>query len=230
MLKAENITKIYGAGETACTALNDVSIVIGDNDIIAVTGQSGSGKSTLINMLSALDMPTEGKVFFNDKDVTALSEAKRADLRLNNFSFVFQDFYLISTLNVHENIILPSKYKSKKYDTEFFKKITSECGISDKLLNYPHELSGGEQQRVAICRALLMKPGIIFADEPTGNLDSHNSEKVFELLVSYARNNSCSLVYVTHEEKYALLADRHIIVSDGKCTEKENEGTVRNDT
>ena len=102
---------------------------------------------------------------------------------------------------------------------EFFEKLTTECGISDKLLNYPHELSGGEQQRVAICRALLMKPDIIFADEPTGNLDSVNSGKVFELLVSYAKENSCCLVYVTHEEKYALLADRRIIVSDGKCIE-----------
>ena len=223
MLKAENITKIYGAGETACTALNNVSISIGDADIIAITGQSGSGKSTLINVLSGLDIPTDGKVYFNSEDITALSEKKRTDLRLKSFSFVFQDFYLISTLNVHENIILPSRYKNKKNDKEFFEKLTTECGISDKLLNYPHELSGGEQQRVAICRALLMKPDIIFADEPTGNLDSVNSGKVFELLVSYAKENSCCLVYVTHEEKYALLADRRIIVSDGKCIEAETE-------
>ena len=223
MLKAENITKIYGAGETACTALNNVSISIGDADIIAITGQSGSGKSTLINVLSGLDIPTDGKVYFNSEDITALSEKKRTDLRLKSFSFVFQDFYLISTLNVHENIILPSRYKNKKNDKEFFEKLTTECGISDKLLNNPHELSGGEQQRVAICRALLMKPDIIFADEPTGNLDSVNSGKVFELLVSYAKENSCCLVYVTHEEKYALLADRRIIVSDGKCIEAETE-------
>ena len=107
MLKAENITKIYGAGETSCTALNNVSISIGDADIIARTGQSGSGKSTLINVLSGLDIPTDGKVYFNSEDITALSEKKRTDLRLKSFSFVFQDFYLISTLNVHENIILP---------------------------------------------------------------------------------------------------------------------------
>lgn len=223
MLKAENITKIYGAGETSCTALNNVSISIGDADIIAITGQSGSGKSTLINVLSGLDIPTDGKVYFNSENITALSEKKRTDLRLKSFSFVFQDFYLISTLNVHENIILPSRYKNKKYDKEFFEKLTTECGISNKLLNYPHELSGGEQQRVAICRALLMKPDIIFADEPTGNLDSVNSGKVFELLISYAKENSYCLVYVTHEEKYALLADRRIIVSDGKCIEAETE-------
>ena len=224
MITAKNITKNYGAGETACTALNDVSLTISDTDIVAITGQSGSGKSTLINVLSTLDTPTEGTVVYNKKDITRLSEAQRAEFRLKNFSFVFQDFYLISTLNVHENIILPVQYKGKGYDKEFFEKIVMECGIKDKLLNYPHELSGGEQQRVAICRALLMKPKVIFADEPTGNLDSFNSEKVFELLISYAKSNSCCLIYVTHEEKYALLADRRIIVSDGKCEEKTVNG------
>lgn len=223
MIIAENITKIYGAGETACTALNNVSISIGDSDVIAITGQSGSGKSTLINVLSGLDIPTRGKVFFNSEDITALSEKKRTNLRLKNFGFVFQDFYLISTLNVYENIILPSRYKNKKYDKDYFEKLTTECGINDKLLNYPHEISGGEQQRVAICRALLMKPNIVFADEPTGNLDSENSVKVFELLITYAKSNSCCLIYVTHEEKYALLANRRIIVSDGKCIEAAAE-------
>lgn len=219
MITAKNITKIYGAGETACTALNDMSLTIGDTDIIAITGQSGSGKSTLINVLSTLDTPTDGTVIYNKKDITKLSENQRAEFRLKNFSFIFQDFYLVSTLNVHENIILPVQYKEKDYDKELFEKIVTECGIKDKLLNYPHELSGGEQQRVAICRALLMKPKVIFADEPTGNLDSFNSGKVFELLISYAKSNSCCLIYVTHEEKYALLANRRIIVSDGKCEE-----------
>lgn len=226
MITAKNITKSYGAGETACTALNDVSLTIDDTDIIAITGQSGSGKSTLINVLSTLDTPTEGTVIYNKKEITKLSEAQRAEFRLKNFSFIFQDFYLVSTLNVHENIILPVQYKENGYDKELFEKIVTECGIKDKLLNYPHELSGGEQQRVAICRALLMKPKVIFADEPTGNLDSFNLSKVFELLISYAKSNSCCLIYVTHEEKYALLADRRIIVSDGKCEEitvNENE-------
>lgn len=218
MIKVNNVTKIYGSGETECKALDNVSLNIGSSDIVAIIGPSGSGKSTLINVMSTLDLPTEGEILFNSEKISSMKEAKKSDFRLKNFGFVFQDFYLISTLNAKENIILPMNYKSKDYDNALFEELVNKCGIKDKLLNYPHELSGGEQQRVAICRALLMQPKVIFADEPTGNLDSYNSKIVFDLLISYARSNNSCLVYVTHEEKYASLADYKIEVLDGKCT------------
>lgn len=228
MIKVNNVTKIYGTDETACKALDKVNLNIGETDIIAITGPSGSGKSTLINVISTLDSPTDGEVLFDSKKISSMPESKKADFRLKNFGFVFQDFYLISTLNAKENIILPMNYKSKNYDQDLFDELIDKCGMRNKLLNYPHELSGGEQQRVAICRALLMKPKVIFADEPTGNLDSHNSKIVFDLLISYAKNTQSCLVYVTHEEKFASLADYRIEVLDGRCistsynTEREN--------
>ncbi len=218
MIKVNNVTKIYGTDKTACKALDRVKLSIAETDIIAITGPSGSGKSTLINVMSTLDSPTDGEVLFDSKRIFSMTEAKKANFRLKNFGFVFQDFYLISTLNAKENIILPMNYKSKKYDQALFDELINKCGMRNKLLNYPHELSGGEQQRVAICRALLMRPKVIFADEPTGNLDSHNSKIVFDLLISYAKNTQSCLVYVTHEEKFASLADRRIEVLDGRCS------------
>lgn len=223
MIKVNNVTKIYGSGETACKALDNVSLNIGSSDIAAIIGPSGSGKSTLINVMSTLDLPTDGEILFDSEKISSMKEAKKSDFRLKNFGFVFQDFYLMSTLNVKENIILPMNYKSKDYDNALFEELVNKCGIGNKLLNYPHELSSGEQQRVAICRALLMKPKVIFADEPTGNLDSYNSKIVFDLLISYAKSNNSCLVYVTHEEKYASLADYKIEVLDGKCTNISND-------
>lgn len=217
MIKVKNLSKIYGTGETECKALNNVNLEIGDTDIVSVTGPSGSGKSTFLNVISTLDSPTEGEIVFDSINISSLSEKKNAEFRLENFGFIFQDFYLISTLNVKENIMLPINYKSKNYDKRLFDDLVEKCGLKNKLLNYPHELSGGEQQRVAICRALLMKPKVIFADEPTGNLDSRNSQIVFDLLISYARNTRSCLIYVTHEEKFAKLADCHIRVLDGEC-------------
>lgn len=229
MIKVNNVTKIYGKDKTAYKALDNVNLSIDSKDIVAITGPSGSGKSTLINVMSTLDLPTEGEVLFDSNIISSMAEAKKADFRLKNFGFVFQDYYLISTLNTKENIILPMNYKNKNYDEKLFNELINKCGLQNKLTNYPHELSGGEQQRVAICRALLMNPKVIFADEPTGNLDSNNSKIVFDLLISHARNTESCLVYVTHEEKYASLADYRIEVLDGKCTstlsgmEKANE-------
>lgn len=221
MIKIEHVEKTYDNGILSCSVLHDVTLNIGDSEIVSITGASGSGKSTLLNVISSLDKPTSGKVFFNDMELSALSESECASLRLNSFGFIFQDFYLVSTLNVHENIIFPAHYKSGTYDKQFYDEIVSECGLKNKLLNFPHELSGGEQQRVAVCRALLSHPDVIFADEPTGNLDSVNANAVFQLLISYAKKCKCSLVYVTHEEHFAQLADYRIFVSDGICSKQK---------
>jgi putative ABC transport system ATP-binding protein len=221
----EDLKKTFGNGDAANHVLKGLNFTVGDNDIVAVTGASGSGKTTLINILSTLENDYSGKVTYNEMELSKLSSKQCRKLRLKEFGFIFQAFHLISTLTVHENIILSATAKSKNYDKSFYEDLVLRCGIKEKLMYYPHQLSGGEQQRVAIARALLPKPNVIFADEPTGNLDSANSKIVFTLLKDYAVDNKCSLVYVTHEMKYAEFADKHIVLKDGiiESGEKINE-------
>jgi len=215
MFQIKNLNKIYGKGEISNHVLKNISFTIEDKSIVCITGASGSGKTTLMNILAALDNDFDGKAFYNDIDLSLLSAKERRKLRLNNYGFVFQAFHLIETLSVHENIILSATAKNNNYDKNFYDEIVSCCGLEKKLNSYPHQLSGGEQQRVAIARALLPKPKVIFADEPTGNLDSSNAQKVFQLLSDYARKFECGLVYVTHEEKFICFADKHIKLNDG---------------
>lgn len=215
MFQIENLNKTYGNGHTANHVLKELSFTVNDNSILSITGASGSGKTTLMNILAALDSDFSGKVFYNEKDLSKLTPKECRQLRLNEFGFVFQAFYLISTLTVHENIILSATAKSRDYDPKFYDTIISRCGLKDKLTSYPHQLSGGEQQRVAIARALLPKPNVIFADEPTGNLDSQNAKAVFTLLSEYANDYKCSFIYVTHEMNYVSFADDHIMLKDG---------------
>lgn len=217
MIQTKNINKSYSNGTVACSVLHDVNLIFQDTEIVSITGASGAGKSTLLNMLALLDTPTSGSIILDGNDVSTLNKAQRASLRLNNFAFVFQNYQLISTLNAHENIVFPAYYKFGKFDQTYYKEIVNKCGLESVLEHFPHELSGGEQQRVAVCRALLTKPNIIFADEPTGNLDSENANNVFNLLIQCSRENKCTLVYVTHEEKFAALADSRIYVNDGRC-------------
>lgn len=218
MFKIDKLNKIYGTADTANHVLKDFSFNIEDNSILCITGVSGSGKTTLLNILAALDNDYSGSVIYNNIDFSKLSSKEKRKLRLEEFGFVFQAFHLISTLSVHENIILSASAKNNSYDKNFYNEIIEKCGLKNKLTSYPHQLSGGEQQRVAVARALLPKPNVVFADEPTGNLDSSNSQTIFQLLSEYAHNNKCGLIYVTHEERFTSFADKHIILQDGYIT------------
>lgn len=188
ILVAKNITVLYGKDDAQVKALDDVSINVPYHSIISLSGKSGSGKSTLLNVLSGLVKPTLGEVTFDNINFNSLKKSQITKIRLNKFGFIFQDFQLISNLTVHDNILLPAIAAKNKIDTDFFSDIVNTLNIEHRLNHVPGQLSGGEMQRVAIARALINKPEIIFADEPTGNLDSANSDIVFELLLNCVKN------------------------------------------
>lgn len=226
MYQITQLNKIYGENETANHVLKDFSLEIPDKQILCITGASGSGKTTLLNILAALDIASSGTVKYNGTDMMALTPKQRKRLRLNEFGFVFQAFHLVSTLTVHENIILAATAKSNHYDKDFYAQIIDLCGLKEKIRSYPHQLSGGEQQRVAIARALLSRPNVIFADEPTGNLDSVNADIIFSLLSSYARTENRTFIYVTHELSFTRFSDKHIVLKDGiMCAESVEDET-----
>ena len=215
MFRAEHISKIYSNGIVETRAINDISLSIG-NEVVSIIGPSGSGKTTLLNLLSTIDTVSEGKIFYEETDLASLNEKRRADFRLNNFGFVFQKFELIPSLNIHDNIVLPAVFAKKKIDKEFMEKVLAILDLKSQLKKMPHELSGGQQQRVAIARALIGKPEVIFADEPTGSLDKKNGIHVIQLLVECVREFSNTLIYVTHNEELAKMADRIIKIEDGR--------------
>lgn len=215
MFVIDKMNKIYGEGEAANHVLKDLSLEIPEGQILSITGASGSGKTTLLNILAGLDTATSGRTEYNGIDLAKLTAKERRLLRLKEFGFVFQAFHLISTLSVYENIILPATAKNQQYDKSLFDTVIQRCGLNDKLRSFPHQLSGGEQQRVAIARALLSQPNVIFADEPTGNLDSQNAETVFSMLSSYAAEYHRTMIYVTHEQAFTKFANAHIRLSDG---------------
>lgn len=215
MFTISNLNKIYGNGTTSNHVLKNLNFTINDKEILSITGASGSGKTTLMNILAAIDNDFTGSVNYNGKELSELNHAECRKLRLNEFGFIFQAFHLISTLTVHENIIISATAKNRNYDKYLYDDIISRCGLKNKLDSYPHQLSGGEQQRTAIARAVLSKPNVIFADEPTGNLDSENAENIFELLSGYVAEHSCNLIYVTHEVKFNHFSNKNIILADG---------------
>ena len=185
-------------------------------------GKSGSGKSTLLNVMSTVDRPTEGRIFYYENMISSISEKMAASVRLNEFGFVYQKFHLIPTLNVYDNVCMPVSFSKKKPDYDYIDNILEELGIAEYKKKLPSQLSGGEQQRVAIARAMAHKPCIIFADEPTGNLDSENGNNVIRLLIENAKKYGQTLIYVTHDETLAGLAQRTIYLEDGKLKDKEN--------
>jgi len=213
--EVKDINLKYGNGSNSVDALKDINLSIDKGEIIAITGTSGSGKSTLLNVMSGLDKPSSGSVFFNGEDITKLSQKKLSLLRLKNFGFVFQMFHLVPTMTVYDNICLPVLMDGKTVDKSFFEKIVETFSIDKRLNHMPHQLSGGEQQRVAIARAIINKPTIVFADEPTGNLDSLNGNKVFGLILHCAKDFEQTLIYVTHDQKIAESADRVVALRDG---------------
>lgn len=219
ILRTEHLCKFYGTGENEVRAVDNVDIAIERGEFVAVVGKSGSGKSTLLHMLGGLDYPTSGKVYVGGMELFSLREDDLAVFRRRKMGFVFQAFNLVSSVNVWENIVLPVGLDGRKVDTAFVKDIVRTLGLDSKIHNLPNTLSGGQQQRVAIARALASRPDIVFADEPTGNLDSKTSDEVIGLMKMSAQKYGQTLVMITHNEDIAQLADRIIVIEDGKVGE-----------
>ena len=216
ILKIENITKKYANGDKELYALEDVSFTVNQGEFIAIVGPSGSGKSTLLHMIGGIDKPTNGKVYINGTDISSLKPDKMTIFRRRNIGIVYQFYNLIPTLNAEDNIILPVLLDGKKVDKEKLNEIIKLLKIEDRRKAMPSQLSGGEQQRVSIGRALMNNPSIILADEPTGNLDSKASKEIVEIFKYYNKAYKQTLIIVTHDEKIALQADRIIKLEDGK--------------
>ena len=216
VLIADGVTRRFGAGDTAVTALDDVSVSIESNRLTAVMGPSGSGKSTLMHILAGLDKPTSGSVQIAGIEITKLSDSELTKLRRDHIGFVFQFFNLLPMLTAEENMLLPMSIAGREPDPEWKATVIRETGLSDRLKHRPSELSGGQQQRVAIARALLSQPTVLFADEPTGNLDSTASQEVLALLRRAVDSASQTVVMVTHDARAAAIADRILFLSDGR--------------
>ena len=214
MIKTQNLTKTYGKGEGKVTALDGVDITIKDGEMVAIIGKSGSGKSTLLNLLGGLDKATEGKVFYNDKDLSTMNDSKLSEFRLKNIGFVFQFFDLIPELTAEENVMFPAKLAKKKETSEG--ELYTALDINDRVKHYPAELSGGQQQRAAIARALINDPDVILCDEPTGNLDKRSGEEVMNLLKRLNQEQNKTVIIVTHDSDIASQCGRIIELSDGR--------------
>ncbi len=215
LIKANQISKIYGSGENKVVALNKVNLEIAAGDFISIMGPSGSGKSTLLHLLSGLDKPTAGSLTYDGKEIYSFSDKELSAFRRQSIGFIFQQFNLLPVLTAKENIEMPLLLDKKKMDENYLKEISDLLGISDRLTHLPHELSGGQQQRVAIARALIAKPDIIFADEPTGNLDSKSGSQVMKILKNIQRKMGRTLVLITHNNDIASMAERRFVIVDG---------------
>lgn len=216
ILKIENLKKVYGSGETEVKALDGVSFQVEEGEFIAIIGPSGSGKSTLLHSIAGLEKPTSGKVYFYDKDIYIMNKKELTILRRQKIGIIYQFYNLIPTLNVEENIILPMELDRKKIDTKKLDEIIKFLGLEKRKKHLPNELSGGQQQKVAIGRALMINPTIILADEPTGNLDSKSSEEIMQVLKKANKDYKQTIIMITHNLEIAKLADRIIKIEDGK--------------
>ena len=218
-IEAKDLSKIYGSGENQIIALDKVNLGIDVNDFISIMGPSGSGKSTLLHLLSGLDRPTFGTLTYDGKNIYSLSDQELSGFRRRRIGFIFQQFNLLPVLTARENIIMPLLLDGKQPDEGYLQELSRMLGIHDRLTHLPHELSGGQQQRVAIARALIARPDIIFADEPTGNLDSKSGGEVMELLRSVWKKLGTKLVVITHDSQVAQMADRQFMIVDGVLSE-----------
>ncbi|WP_315167950.1 ABC transporter ATP-binding protein [Metaclostridioides mangenotii] len=218
-LRILNLKKIYGKGTSEVRAIDGVNLDIEPHKFTAVVGASGSGKSTLLHCMAGLDKPTSGNIYLDDVDIYTLNDDKLSKIRREEFGFIFQSYNLIPVINVYDNIILPVSLDGKKPDISYIDKLIEKLGISSQLKKFPNELSGGQQQRVAIARALANKPSVIFADEPTGNLDSKTTEEVMDILNIAVKDFNQTLVMITHNDDIAKKADNIIIIRDGKIAE-----------
>jgi putative ABC transport system ATP-binding protein len=213
--RAVGLRKVYGEGDAAVEALRGIDASFAAAEFTAIMGPSGSGKSTLLHCLAGLDTPSGGQVFIGDVDISALKDKQLTELRRDKVGFVFQSFNLVPTLNAKENITLPLDIAGREVDGVWFDTVVDTIGLRDRLSNRPSELSGGQQQRVAIGRALVSRPTIVFADEPTGNLDSKTSGEILELMRSSVDSYQQTTVMVTHDARAAAIADRILFLADG---------------
>lgn len=216
ILNTSHLKKYYGSGECLVKALDDINVSIEDGQFVAIIGTSGSGKSTLLNMFGGLDTPTSGNIKVEDKSIEKMTDEQLTMFRRQRIGFIFQNYNLIPYLTVYENIVLPVRLDGKMEDKKFLDEIVHFLELDEKLANYPSHLSGGQQQRVAIARALVSKPAIILADEPTGNLDSHTSDKVIALLKMTSEKFNQTIVMITHNQEIAEKADVKIRIEDGR--------------
>ena len=216
ILEVQNLCKTYGKGEARVQALDHVSFSVGKGEFIAIVGESGSGKSTLLNVVGALDNPTSGKALIDGKDIFSMPEKKLTVFRRQNIGFIFQSFNLIPELNVEQNITFPLLLDYQKPDQKYVEELLEILGLKERRKHLPSQLSGGQQQRVAIGRALAARPAIIMADEPTGNLDSKNSQEVITLLKSMSAKYRQTILMITHNENHADASDRVLRMTDGR--------------
>lgn len=222
VLTVRNLTKTYGKGDTAVTALKNVSFQVNKGEFIAIIGSSGSGKSTLMNLIGGIYRPSSGTVTIDGKDIYSLDESQRAIFRRRNIGMVFQFYNLIPTLTAEENIMLPRLLDNRRPDPEKLSYILNMTGLADRRTHLPSELSGGQQQRVSIGRALINDPAFILADEPTGNLDSKSGREIIDLLQLANKKYHQTLLLITHDEKIAVMADRIITIGDGEIISDED--------
>ena len=227
ILKVDNLCKTYGKGETKVNALKNVSFSLEKGEFAAVLGESGSGKSTLLNCIGALDTPTSGSIFIDGQNLFSMKEEKRTIYRRRNIGFIFQSFQLVSELNVEQNIVFPLLLDYREPDQKRVNEILDLLGLTERRKHLPSQLSGGQQQRVAIGRALITQPKLILADEPTGNLDSKNSQDVMDMLTTASRHYQQTILIITHNKNLTASVDRVFQVSDGVLTDL---GGIANET
>lgn len=220
ILKVENLSKIYGKGDTKVTALDNVSFKVDKGEFVAIVGASGSGKSTLLHLIGGVDRPTNGKVFIDGKDIFSFDDDKLAIFRRRQVGLIYQFYNLIPILNVEENITLPLNLDNRDVDSKRLNDLIATLGLSGRKTHLPNELSGGQQQRTSIGRAMITSPAIILADEPTGNLDSKSSDEIVELLKKSNRDYKQTIIMITHNMEIAKCANRIIKIEDGKIVEE----------
>ena len=218
-IEAKELSKIYGEGENRVTALDRASLTITPGDFLSIMGPSGSGKSTLLHLLSGLDRPTSGRLLYDGRDIYGLSDKELSAFRRRRIGFIFQQFHLLPVLTARENIIMPLLLDRRQPDEGYLQQLAGLLGIRERLTHLPHELSGGQQQRVAIARALIARPDVIFADEPTGNLDSRSGGEVMELLKTVGKEMGKALVVITHDSRIAAMGSRRLTIVDGVLSE-----------
>ena len=218
-IEGQELSKRYGQGENQVTALDRASLTIAPGDFISIMGPSGSGKSTLLHLLSGLDRPTSGRLLYDGRDIYGLSDKELSAFRRRRIGFIFQQFHLLPVLTARENIIMPLLLDRRQPDEGYLQQLAGLLGIRERLTHLPHELSGGQQQRVAIARALIARPDVIFADEPTGNLDSRSGGEVMELLKTVGKEMGKALVVITHDSRIAAMGSRRLTIVDGVLSE-----------
>lgn len=221
ILRVEHLSKVYGKGDNEVVALRDISFSVEKGEFIAIIGPSGSGKSTLLHILGGVDHPTGGKVYMNEQDVYAQKDEQLAIFRRRQVGLIYQFYNLIPILNAEENMTLPLLMDGRKVNDKYLKELMSILGLEGKEKHLPNQLSGGQQQRVSIGRALMTSPAVVLADEPTGNLDSKNSQEIIDLLKHSNQKYEQTLMVITHDEKIALQADRIIAIEDGAIVRDE---------